>query len=41
MIINGLGFTLGLIHEGIKELILNLNHSMRHVLLVLVPFGRN
>ncbi|KIC74016.1 hypothetical protein DB41_IV00020 [Neochlamydia sp. TUME1] len=41
MIINGLGFTLGPIHEGIKELILSLNPNMRHVLLVLDLLGRN
>ncbi|BBI16632.1 hypothetical protein NCS13_1_0437 [Neochlamydia sp. S13] len=41
MIINGLAFTLGLLHESIQELILSLDPTMRHVLLVLVLFGRN
>ncbi|KIC76144.1 hypothetical protein DB42_EA00160 [Neochlamydia sp. EPS4] len=41
MIINESDFTLGPIHESIKELILNLNPNMRHVLLVLGLPGRS
>ncbi|KIC75114.1 hypothetical protein DB41_HW00260 [Neochlamydia sp. TUME1] len=41
MIINGLAFTLDFLYKNIQELILSLNPTMRHVLLVLVPFGIN
>ncbi|MBS4171245.1 Uncharacterized protein NEOC95_001988 [Neochlamydia sp. AcF95] len=40
-IIKELDFTLGPLHESIQELILNLNPNLKHVLLVIRPFGRN